>query len=476
MRHPRQLSHTRDKGCGLLLCSVTTLLAVISLFAFPLLLLGRSRSSHESHEELPGSQTAATLLRLKLVLNNGTPAVEIVTTAPVSPRISKLEEPLRLVIDLPNTNMSVPRKLIPLESQDVSAIRLELSATDPPLVHVEVDLRKPMEYTWESAGNRLLVRLRASDRKLSPVSAPIDAAGSSNVVPVDRLASGASVTASSDTTVLRLHRGGDVYVCPRTTVSVTRSRNGPDLMLAISGGALETHVTLENSADEVITPDFRILLRGPGEFHYAIRTDPQGNTCVRTLPGNTSSAIIYELMGDGKFEVQPQDQFVFHEGRLSPQDTALHSASAGGGHTILPVECGCPPPAHPVLLASTTAEGELSDASSQKSSSLPLGGPASAPPETQPAAETIAGTKLPDPAVEIPELPASLRDQPHVNLEATLIYTPSPSLGTALPLSTRRTPSPMMVLPPPVPTREHAPVRRKRMLDSVRHFLAKIFQ
>jgi AMIN domain len=472
MRAPRQLRHTRDKGCGLFLCSVTTLLAAIALFTFPLLLLGRSRSSHKSHEELPGSQTVATVLRVKLLLNNGTPAVEIVTTAPVNPRISKLDEPMRLVIDLPNANMSVPRKLIPLESQDVSAIRLELSATDPPLVHMEVDLRKPMEYTWEAAGNRLLVRLRAIDGKLSPVSATIDAVGS-NVVPVDRLASGASVTASSDTTVLRLRRGGDFYVCPRTAVSVTRSRNGPDLMLAISGGALETHVTLENSADEVITPDFRILLRGPGEFHYAIRTDPQGNTCVRTLPGNTSSAIIYELMGDGKFEVQPQDQLVFHGGRLSPEDTALHSASANGGYTILPVECGCAPPARPVLLASTRAEGELSDPSSQKSSSLPPSGPASAPSETQPSAETIAGAKLPAPGVEIPELNAWLRDQPHVEVEATLVYQPSPSLGTALPLSARRTPSPMMVLPPPVPTRE---VRHKRMFDSVRHFFGKIFR
>ena len=448
MRLRPQRRHIRAGGRGLVVCSATSVLMAISVFAFPLLLLGRGPSEQGSHQELQSFRISATVIHLKLLLSDGPPAIEIITTAPVSPKISKLDGPMRLVIDLPNTNMSVARKLVPVEGQDVSAIRLELSATNPPLVHVEVDLRKPMDYTWESAGNRLLVSLHAVAAKLAPASAPIDAVDLSNVVPVDRLASGASVTASSDTTVLRLRHGGDFFVCPRTTVSVTHSRNGPDMMLAIGAGAVETHVTLDNSADEVITPDFRILLRGPGEFDYAIRADSQGNTCVRTLPGNTSSAIIYELMGDGKFEFQPRDQIVFHGGRLSPEDTALHSASASGDDTILPVDCGCPPPPHPVLLASNGAEGSNPDASAERGSAVSLNAPAA--------------------GVQIAELPASVRNQPHAEAQAILTFRPSPSL-TTFPLSTRRAPSPTMVLPPPTP------VRHKKMFDGVRHFLAKIF-
>jgi hypothetical protein len=382
------------------------------------------------------------------LLDDGPPAIEIITTAPVTPTISKLDGPPRLAIDLPNTNMSVSHKEVPVQGEDVSGVSLELSATNPPLVHVEVDLRKPMDYTWEGAGNRLLVRLRAVEaKKVTPVAAPVDALDLGNVVPVERLASGASITASSETTVLRLRRGGNFYVCPRTTVSVTRSRNGPDMMLAIGSGALETHITLDNSADEVITPDFRILLRGPGEFDYAIRADSQGNTCVRTLPGNTSSAIIYELMGDGKFEFQPKDQIVLHGGRLSPEDTALHSASASGDDTILPVDCGCPPPPHGVLLASNGMEAGNPDA--DRSASVPLNAPA--------------------PGVQIAELPASVRNQPHAEAQATLTFRPSPAL-VSFPLSTRRPPSAAMVLPPPP-----EPVRHKKMFDGVRHFFAKIF-
>src|SRR5580704_7537805 len=470
MRARSQRHHARDGGRSRIVCSATTaLLAAISLLSSPLQLVGGSPAQQESDQEVPTSQIPATVVHFNVFLKDGTPAVEIITTAPVKPKISKLDEPMRLLIDLPNTNMSVARKLVPVKSQDVGAIRLELSATDPPQVHVEIDLLKPLDYTWESAGNRLLVELHAMVAKSPPGPPPIAAVDYSNVVPVDRVPSGSSVTALSDTTVMRLRRGGDFYVCPHSTVSVNRSRNGPDLMLAIGVGALETHIKLGNSTDEVVTPDFRILLRGPGEFDYAIRADPQGNTCVKTLPGNTSPAIIYELLGDGKYEFQPRDQIVFHAGRLRSEDTAFHGASSDGNETILPVECGCPPPPQPqVLLASGAAAGEGVDASAQGSSSASVKEPSSAPLGTEPSLEATTGAKLP--GAETAELPDWQRNLPHAKAEATLTFTPSGyrSAG-ALPVSTRRpAPIPMAALPPPLSTQERAPLKHKRF-EGVRH-------
>src|ERR1700733_6355690 len=90
---------------------------------------------------------------VKLLLDNGNPAIEIETTAPVIPEINKSNEGMRLVIDLPNTNMSVADKVVPIKNKDLSEMRLNLVSATPPRVHVEVDFRMPLAYTWNATGN-----------------------------------------------------------------------------------------------------------------------------------------------------------------------------------------------------------------------------------------------------------------------------------------------------------------------------------
>ena len=301
-------------------------------------------------------------------------AIEIMTSRPVPPALQTLPYPPRLVIDLPNASVAVKDKdkqVADPQGEEFTALRVDQFQVTPPVTRVVVDLKAAKQYTWDAAGNRLMIRLKPADvpkpvppppaqpamvstfgSGANPAVVPVTAHPSGSMVLAgSRIGNGSSVTASNETAVLHIARGGEVHVCPGSTVSVTASKNGQELMLGMSSGGLETHYHLEAASDAILTPDFRILLAGPGDFDYAVTSNARGDTCVRALLGNTASAIVTELMGDRTYQVKPTEQVVFHEGRIDRLSNDV------------PPSCGCPgTPQPPAMRASVSPNVPVSDA------------------------------------------------------------------------------------------------------------------
>jgi hypothetical protein len=410
-----------------------------------------ARSQDASSKPATPKREAAIVTSARVIQDKGVPAVEIVTSHPVLPTIQMLDSPPRLVIDLANARMGLTHKRTPVLQEDMLTLRVEQFQNEPPITRIVLDLLVTYGYSWDVSGDTLTVRLKPAESAASkkptrqppqvlsltpaakPVAVPVTSGIGDVVLAGKQFAAGSTLTAEKDTAVLRLTRGGEVRVCPGTSLSISPSKTSKDLMFGMSSGALETDYSLAASADTVLTPDFRIFFAGPGEIHYAVSTDSHGTTCVRGLQGNTSSAVVSELMGDRVYQVKPTEQAVFHLGRIDKVDSNV------------PLECGCPPPAE-------TMQADAGLAKPAPETGLPanttLGQGAKASDATaQPA---TGDPKVLSNGPETQPLPPSQPGDVHIQVDAPFVFRGKPP-GSSAP-ATDAAATPPASAPPAQPT------------------------
>lgn len=432
-------------------------------------LAGFSASAQNS-----GSRTAE-LISWHITGGEFGPVIEVVATRPLTPKIQVVENPLRLVIDLPGSTVGTVRTRIPFRNEQIKNVRLNQFQSMPPVSRIVLDLAAPVQYTWDANGTRLKIRIRADDAARArpqavagisagpqPVAVPVAIGTSGTLVETgSRVASGSSITAGDEIAVLRLRRGGEVRVCPGTTVSVATSPTGQELMLGMSRGAMETHYGVAESVDSVLTPDFRIVMPGPGEFDLAISADAKGNTCVGSLAGTTSSAVVAELLGSGTYEIKPEQQVMFRQGRLDSAEAPLAA-------------CGCPTAPPPVMRAATN-NGQVmpEEEAAQKlrlenSEATNLGQNAA---ESTPAPPARGAAEAGNKPVTAASLVFSGADIAKARQRNANIPAPPLSEAAKLPLTTRtEDPLPAVVVLPP------AEPKRKGFFGKVKGLFGSLFR
>jgi len=285
-----------------------------------------------------------------------------------------------------------------------------------------------------------------------------------------RLLSGSTIAAGAQAARVRLARGGELRVCPETKVTVNATARR-ELMLSLSAGALEAYYTLGASADSIVTPDFRILLIGPGQFHLAIGADFRGNACVKSLQENSAAVLVSELMGDGSYQVKPGEQVHFRNGTVrEPSAEPLGECgcpAAGSVQNLLRTAAAAPPVVPPLETNQTTAPSSV----------------------VEQARAPAAVEQVPTPVVEqatVPAVPASAPGEVHVQVEAPFVFSaaepePAPEPATIAALRPLTTPSIFdrlfsQSIAPPVEAAVVAPPKKRRgFFARIGGFFAAVF-
>jgi Tfp pilus assembly protein PilP len=136
-----------------------------------------------------GSQASASnhLQKVNVSQNADGVQLEIVSNSPVTPKVSKLSSPARLLVELPETVSTAPQNHIAVGSAGVKDVRIGTNDKTPPTTSVVVDLEQACTYdvTPESSGKFVLTlhteggsAVAASPAKAAPAASTASAKNS----------------------------------------------------------------------------------------------------------------------------------------------------------------------------------------------------------------------------------------------------------------------------------------------------------
>jgi hypothetical protein len=203
------------------------------------------------------------------------------------------------------------------------------------------------------------------------------------------ITSSGSVTAGEHPAMITLPHRGNLRICATTTVHLTSdssgdgglsdsqaaspaSRAAPGLMMALGRGALEANFATGPNSDVILTPDFRILISGPGTAQVQVRLAAKGDTCVDNRGPKAPYVTVTSIFDGGAYRVQPEQRVMFQHGSL--REVVDNEKEL----------CGCPPEAPKTLLGN-----EFPLAQSEGLAPLSTPPPNTAPPGVQAAQATV---------------------------------------------------------------------------------------
>jgi hypothetical protein len=125
----------------------------------------------------PAAGQNNTLERVNVVSHADDVQIELRSREAVTPKVSKLSSPARLLVELPSTTMATPQSKIAVNNAGVKGVRIGMDGKTPPTTSVVVDLEQALGYELTpGAGNSFVLTLHTQTvAKSAPAVVPVKA-------------------------------------------------------------------------------------------------------------------------------------------------------------------------------------------------------------------------------------------------------------------------------------------------------------
>src|SRR5580692_13176775 len=119
------------------------------------------------------SGSTSELKSVKVTHSSGDIQIEMNASGAVTPKVSKLDSPARILVELPETSVATPQNHIAVGSAGVKGVRIGVNGKTPPTTSVVVDLDKDIAYELTpGAAGKFVLTLHADDNNTAAKSSP----------------------------------------------------------------------------------------------------------------------------------------------------------------------------------------------------------------------------------------------------------------------------------------------------------------
>ena len=148
---------------------------LLSVF-LPLLILLFAAAA-ETQNTATDSTKHAALQKVNVVRGDDGVSVEITARGQVTPQLSTLDSPARVVVDLPNTVAATSQRQISVGNDGVKEVRVGMDGHTPPTTRVVIDLVQACRYELVPGGdNKLILKLHTATSAAKAIAKPLASA------------------------------------------------------------------------------------------------------------------------------------------------------------------------------------------------------------------------------------------------------------------------------------------------------------